>query len=141
MFAARLRSCPGPPARNFVSSVDASKRRGVWHSAQCDAPPARYSPRASPPLGATFGAATMVRVGTGIFSERGGTTDLTGLTDLRYATSAAISSSAMLLRYLYGWIGNSRDPSGRSPRRIASTTCASVHFPIPVSASGVMLGV
>jgi hypothetical protein len=47
----------------------------------------------------------------------------------------------MLLKYLYGWIGNSFAPSGRSPRRMALITCASVHFPIPVSASGVMFGV
>src|SRR5262245_43017386 len=100
MLAARLRSGPGPPARNFVSSVDASTRRGVWHSAQCPAPPARYAPRASPSRGAIFGATTMVRVGTGIFSDRGGTDALIGFTDRRYASSATISSSAMLLRYL-----------------------------------------
>jgi hypothetical protein len=46
----------------------------------------------------------------------------------------------MLPRYLYGWIGNSFDPFGLSPRRIALVTCASVHLPMPVSASGVMLG-
>jgi len=124
---------------NFASSGEPSNRRGVWQSAQCAAPPARYRPRSRPSRGATFGEAGTVKGGTGILRDRGGTVDLIGFTLFRYATSASISSSAMFARYLYGWTGNSREPSGRSPRRIAFATCASVQFPMPVSPSGVML--
>src|SRR6266478_1502174 len=83
MLAARLRCGPGPPARNLASSGEKSNRRGVWHSVQCPAPPARYAPRASPSRGATFDAVGIVRLGTGIFRDRAGTDDLIGVTLFR----------------------------------------------------------
>ena len=46
MLEDRLPSGPDRPPMNFASSGEPSNRRGVWQSAQCAAPPARYcSPR------------------------------------------------------------------------------------------------
>src|SRR5262245_66660317 len=76
MLEGRLPSGPGPPAMNFASSGEPSKRRGVWQSAQCAAPPARYRPRSRPSRGATFGETGTVKGGTGILRDRAGTVDL-----------------------------------------------------------------
>src|SRR3989475_9978228 len=119
MLAGRLPSGRGPPARNLAASCEPLNRRGVWQSAQCAAPPARYSPRSGPPRGASFGAGPTRIVGVGILSDRAGTDDLIGLTLFRHATSARTSSSALLAKYSHGRIGNSLAPSGRPPRRIA----------------------
>src|SRR4030095_15655417 len=83
MLAATLPCGPGSPAKHFASSGEKSNRRGVWHSVQCPAPPARYAPRASPSRGAVLGALGIVSVGTGIVRDRAGTDDLTGLTLFR----------------------------------------------------------
>src|SRR5438132_4122430 len=139
MFAGRLPSGPGPPARKRDGSGAPLAARGVWQSTQCAGPFTRYSPRATPLRGAVFGATATGMTGIGVFNAGDGTRDVIGGTLLRYAASARASSSAMLLKTVYGWIGNTFEPSGRSPRRIAFTTCASVHFPMPVSGSGVML--
>ena len=63
----------------------------------------------------------------------------TGGTLLRNATSALRSSAAIPLKTGYGCTGSSRSPLDRRPSRVAVTICSSVHEPMPVSRSGVML--
>src|SRR5262245_28891505 len=138
------------PARNRELSVAIVIVRGVWHSPQWPTARTRYSPRATPDAGAegggvSRGAKAASHAGRNTDSNKGtviflgGVFRLIGGSDLKYATSALRSCSAIPLNTVYGCTGISRSPLGRRPRRIAMMICSSVHPPMPVSLSGVML--
>ena len=124
--------------------------RGVWHSPQWATARTRYSPLGTPAVGAAAGG---VSRGANAASQAGRNTDsnsgtvmrlgclarLTGVTVRRNATRAFRSSAAIPLKTGYGCTGSSLSPFGRRPRRVAVMICSSVHPPIPVSRSGVML--
>ncbi len=57
----------------------------------------------------------------------------------KYAVTALRSSAAIPLKTVYGCTGRIRSPFGRRPARMAVMIWSSVHEPIPVSRSGVML--
>src|SRR5437879_5468287 len=140
----------GFPARNLELSVAMVMVRGVWHSPQWATARTRYSPRATPDVGAdvggvSFGANaasqagrnTLSNIGTLIFF--GWLARFTVGTVRRNATSALRSSAVIPLNVVYGCTGMRRSPLGRRPSRIAVMICSSVQPPMPVSRSGVML--
>src|SRR5437773_1306074 len=98
----------GFPARNRELSVAMVMVRGVWHSPQWATARTRYSPRATPVVGAEVGAVsrganaashvgrnTLSKSGTVIFL--GGVARFTGGSVRRYATTARRSSSIIPL--------------------------------------------
>src|SRR5437660_6756650 len=151
MFGTSDSSGPlGLPARKRVLSVAIVIVRGVWHSPQWATARTRYSPRATPEVGADVGGLsrganaashagrnTLSNIGTEIFF--GCFACLTGGTERRNATSAFRSSADIPLKTVYGCTGIRRSPLGRRPSRVAVMICSSVQPPIPVSRSGVML--
>src|SRR5262245_6908028 len=87
------------PARNRLLSVAIVAVRGVWHSPQWPTARTRYSPRATPAVGAcsggvSRGAKAASQAGRNTLSNSGIVMRLawlvrfTGGTDRRYATSA-----------------------------------------------------
>src|SRR5580765_705857 len=140
----------GLPARKRLLSSACVMPRGVWHSPQWPTARTRYSPRARPDEGAVGGGVsrgakavshagrkTLSNIGIVIFF--GEFARRTGGTDRRYATTARRSSSAMPLKVGYGCTGMSRSPLGRRPDRMAVMIWSSVHLPMHVSGSGVIL--
>src|SRR5204863_7020375 len=120
----------GFPARNLELSVAMVMPRGVWHSPQWPTARTRYSPRATPDVGAagggdSRGANAASHAGRKTDSKRGTTLFLGGFGRLaggklrRKATTARRSSPAMPLHTGYGWTGISRSPLGRRPSRRA----------------------
>ena len=73
MFGTSESSGPlGLPARKRELSVAMVMVRGVWHSPQCATARTRYSPRATPPVGAVGGG---VSFGAKAASQAGRNTD------------------------------------------------------------------
>src|SRR5437879_6124527 len=102
----------GFPARNLELSVAMVMVRGVWHSPQWATARTRYSPRATPDVGADVGG---VSLGANAASQAGRNT---------------LSNIGTLI--FFGWLG-------RGAGRIAVMICSWVQPPRPVSRSGVML--
>src|SRR5882672_2199959 len=128
------------PAPSFVRSC-APLTTGVWQSMQWPSGPARYSPYFTTSVFGTSG--TDVTIGPKPFSGNlyslFGTSLRIGFAVRMYATIARTSVSVMRL-YQANDIGGPRNvPSGRCALRIAFTIWSSVHEPMPVSMSGVML--
>src|SRR5713226_5757906 len=96
------------PAKKRLLSTDMVMVRGVWHSPQWPTARARYSPRATPEVGAVGGGIsreakvashagrnTLSNIGTVIFLA--GAALFTAGTERRYATTSFRSCSAMPL--------------------------------------------
>src|SRR5258706_10243313 len=133
-----------PPAQSIPGIGAPRSSIGVWQPVQLETL-VRYSPYFSREDRSGGGTDPGTGRGRSDAWTGGGSWDTgilprTGGIERRYAITAARSSSHRSWNRAYGIIGKRVRPSFPIPCRIARANCSSVHFPLPVSGQGEMLG-